>query len=95
MTRSAALFLLLLPAACADTQSGRAFIPRQASEVVVVVATPNKSADRDRQLADSLDRSLKEEEAREAGPLQEMMADKGANYAPPAKADRAPVASFR
>ena len=95
MTRAAALFLLLLPAACAETQSGRAFLPRPAAEAEIPVVTPNRSAERNRDLADSLDRSLEAQEERESGPLQEMAGASAPNYPAPERADRAPVASFR
>jgi hypothetical protein len=63
MMRAAALLLLLLPVACAETQSGRAFIPRQAAQVEIPAVTPNKSAERGRELADALEASLKAQEA--------------------------------
>jgi hypothetical protein len=64
MTRAVVLFLLLLPA-CAETQSQRAFTPRPAAAIDPVVTTPNKSIERDHELADALERSLHEQEDRD------------------------------
>jgi hypothetical protein len=55
-------FLLLLLSACADTQSGRAFNVRSAAEYVPIVVQPNTSAERNRDLASALDRSLDQQE---------------------------------
>jgi hypothetical protein len=63
MLRSS-LFLVLLAACvgCAETQSQRAFIVRPAAETVPAVALANRSPDHDRNLAESLERSLKDQE---------------------------------
>ena len=47
---------------CAGTQSARAFIPRPAAEVVPAVTIPNCSGERNHSLAESLVRSLQEQE---------------------------------
>ena len=94
MIRATALFLLLLPAACAEGQSGRAFIPRHAAAVDIPVETPNRSAERDRGLAASLDRSLHEQELREQAPRQELTPGEAAQYSAAGKGDRAPLAAF-
>jgi hypothetical protein len=67
MIRGAALLLLLLPA-CAGTQSQRAFIPRPAAAFVPSVTTPNKADERDRELADCFERSLRDQEAEDREP---------------------------
>jgi hypothetical protein len=94
MMRATALFLLLLPAACADAQSGRAFIPRHAAAVDIPVLTPNRWAERDRDLAGCLERSLKQQEEREEAPVQEVTSAEAAQYSAARKADRAPLASL-
>jgi hypothetical protein len=68
MIRGTALLLLLLPA-CAETGSQRAFIPRPAAAFAPLVTTPNKSTERDRDLADCIERSLHEQEDRDEGTL--------------------------
>jgi hypothetical protein len=97
MTRAAALLSLLLPAACAETQSGRAFAVRAPAAVDVAVTTPNTSVERNRDLARSLDRSLQAQEEREQWvPLQQMAPPaKAAENPVPAKADPNPMASYR
>ena len=93
MTRTTALFLLLLPAACADSQSGRAFLPRHPAVVDIAVETPNRSTERKRDLAASLDRSLQEQEVRDQAARLGLAPGEAAQYAAP-KADRAPLAAF-
>jgi hypothetical protein len=93
MTRAAALLLLLLPAACAETQSARAFAFRPAAVTDIAVTTPNTSAERNRDLAQSLDRSLQVQEEHEQWVLQEMVPAKAPDSPVPAKADHGPVAT--
>jgi hypothetical protein len=94
MTRAAALLFLLLPAACAETQSGRAFAVRAPAVVDVAVTTPNTSGERNRDLAASLDHSLQAQEEREQWvPLQPMAPVKAAENPAPAKADHGPMAA--
>jgi hypothetical protein len=94
MTRAAALLLLLLPAACAETQSGRAFALRPPAQADIAAVTPNTSVERSRDLAQSLDRSLQAQEEREQWvPLQEMAPAKAAENPVPAKPDH--LASYR
>ena len=72
-------FLLLTLAACvgcAGTQSARAFIPRPAAEVVPVVTLPNRSAEHSHSLAESLARSLQEQEDEPMLARQGSIADK-------------------
>jgi len=95
MIRGTALFLLLLPA-CAETGSQRAFIPRPAAAFAPRVTTPNRSTERDRDLADCIERSLQDQEDRDEGTL----APPPVPDETPRRAkrhpgtDRAPVASF-
>jgi hypothetical protein len=63
MTR--AVVLLLMLAGCAETQSQRAFTPRPAAAVDLVVTTPNRSVEREHELADAIERSLHEQENRD------------------------------
>jgi hypothetical protein len=56
MSRAYLIFLLM--AGCAETQSQRAFTPRQPAEEVPASETPNQFAAHDRALAESIDRSL-------------------------------------
>jgi hypothetical protein len=93
MTRTIALFLLFLPAACADSQSGRAFLPRHAAAVDIPVETPNRSTERNRDLAASLDRSLQQQEEREQAARQGVTPGEAAQYSAP-KADRVPLAAL-
>jgi hypothetical protein len=96
MTRAAALLLLLLPAACAETQSGRAFAVRAPAVVDVAVTTPNTSDERNRDLAASLDHSLQVQEEREQWvPLQPTVPAKAADSPVPAKADHGPMATVQ
>jgi hypothetical protein len=62
MLRPTLFLSLLAGVGCAETQSQRAFILRPASETVPAVALANQSPDHDRNLAESLERSLKEQE---------------------------------
>ena len=96
MIRSTALLLLLLPA-CAGTQSQRAFIPRPAAAFVPSVTTPNTSAERDHELADCFERSVREQEDRDRGAEAPAMMPEEATRAHGHRraADRAPLASFR
>jgi hypothetical protein len=72
------IFLLLAGCAgCAGTQSQRAFIPRRAAEFVPVVTIPNSSAERNHNLAESLARSLLEQEEDATIPARQVaVADK-------------------
>jgi hypothetical protein len=96
MTRGTALLLLLLLPACAETGSQRAFIPRPAAAVAPLVTTPNQSIERERDLADCIERSLREQEDRDEGsPVPAAMPDETARRARRHHgSDHAPVASF-
>jgi hypothetical protein len=59
------LFSLVVCAGCAGTQSELAFMPRRAAEFVPPVTLPNTYAQHDHNLAESLARSLQEQEANE------------------------------
>jgi hypothetical protein len=63
MARGTAFFLLL--AGCAGTQSQQAFTLRPAAQVELTVTAPNRSAERDRNLADCIERSLREQEEKQ------------------------------
>ena len=59
MLRSHLIFLLIAGSVgCAETQSQRAFTPRQAAEEVPVASTASQVGEHDRALAEALDRSL-------------------------------------
>jgi hypothetical protein len=96
MIRGAALLLLLLPA-CAGTQSQRAFIPRPAAAFVPSVTTPNKADERDRELADCFERSLRDQEAEDRSALAPDSMPEAPTRAHRRHhgSDHAPVASFR
>jgi hypothetical protein len=78
MPRSNWIFFLLAGCVgCAGTQSQRAFIPRRSAEIVPVVTIPNTSAERNQNLAESLVRSLQEQEEEALIPVrQAAVADK-------------------
>jgi hypothetical protein len=66
MTRPYFLLLtFVFCAGCAGTQSELAFMPRRAAEIVPPVTLPNCYSQHDRKLAESLARSLQEQEANE------------------------------
>jgi hypothetical protein len=70
-------FMLAGCVGCAGTQSQRAFIPRRAAEFVPAVTIRNSSAARNYNLAESLARSLQEQEDEATIPVrQEAVADK-------------------
>jgi hypothetical protein len=94
MTR--AVVLLLLLAGCAETQSQRAFTPRPAAAIDPVVTTPNKSVERDHELADAIERSLHEQEDRDqAGRAPGITPQDKASRPDPASSVAPPIAAVR
>jgi hypothetical protein len=70
------LIFLLVVVGCAETPSQQAFTPRRPAQDVPIPTGPNQFAERDRALAESLDRSVQALEDEPATPSRTGPVDK-------------------